>query len=384
MSDDEFATSAKKPAPATEKPRNHRKRTRGRVSTEKRTDAFRSKQNAKLMADPNALTKGRTAMDAKYLTLGLDLPDLAPKAVPVPQAAAVPISLRGVGVSAAMSYGKAVSLAPAKVLSLCTIHQAFRACLLQAWLKLHRAQESVPYSTLGMPVHVDFHMPDELRSLVSDYPLAFSLVSNMLGGIGWSQVGADNYRTYVPALAGLDAFGIYPLNLRSTLDLFQSIDDDAAMVFRQSCTVPGIVYDNNGYIANINEVAPVEWPNRALCRQDLDAYSGLLTFLKGKYGLVSEVSYEPKAVPLALIRREIADPEASGVITQNGNSFEFTIGHSEQWFSRTMLDGQTWSRGILSLLGDCPPAPGVSVSAATFSVVADWSDLATTVLRPRS
>lgn len=384
MSDVESVIPAKKPAPSIERPKTFRKRNRGRVSTANRTDAFRTKQNAKLMSDPNALTKGRTAMDAKYLTLGLDLPDLAPKAVPVPQAAAVPISLRGVGVSAAMSYGKAVSLAPAKVLGLCTIHQAFRACLLQAWLKLHRAQESVPYSTLGMPEHVDFHMPDDLRSLVSDYPLTLSLMSNMLGGIGWSQVGTDNYRTYVPVHVGLDAFGIHPLNLRLTLDLFQNADGDAAMVFRQSCTIPGIVYDDNGFIANVDEVVPVGWPNRALCRQDLDAYSGLLTFLKGKYGLVSEVSYEPKAVPLALIRREITAPEDSGAVVQHGNSFEFTIGHSEQWFSRAMLDGQTWSRGVLSLLGDLPPVPDVSVSAATFSVVTDWSDLATTVLRPRS
>lgn len=384
MSDVESEIPVKKVSISKEKPRFNRKRNRGKASTANRTDAFRMKQNAKLMSDPNALTKGRTAMDAKYLTLGLDLPDLTPKVAPVPQAAAVPISLRGIGVAAAVSYSKAVSLAPPKVYGLCSIHQAFRACLLQAWLKLHRAQEAVPFSTLGMPEHVDFHMPDDLRSLVSDYPLAFSLVSNILGGIGWSQVGSDNYRTYLPWVAGIDAFGVYPQNLRHTLDLFQIAEEDVARRFRQSCTIPGIVFDDRGFIANINDVAPIGWPNRALCRQDLDAYSGLLVFLKGKYGLVSEVSFEPKAVPLALVRREIPVPEESGTLVQHGNSFEFTIGHSEQWFSRAMLDGQTWSRGVLSLLGDGPPHPDVSVSNATYSVVADWSDLATTALRPRS
>lgn len=107
-----------------------------------------------------------------------------------------------------MSYGKAVSLAPPKVLGLCSIHQAYRAALLQMWLKLHVSQETVPYSTLNMPAHVDYHMPEDLRSLVSDYPQAFSLVSNVLSGIGWFQVGSEQFRTYVVKYPHIFAYNI--------------------------------------------------------------------------------------------------------------------------------------------------------------------------------
>lgn len=254
MSDTESVAPPAKKSTSMKTSKTNRKRNRGKVSASKRTDAFRTKQNAKLMANPNALTKGRTAMDAKYLTLGLDLPELSPRVVPVPQAAAVPISLRGIGVAAAVSYSKAVSLAPPKVLGLCSIHQAFRACLLQAWLKLYRGQEAVPYSSLQAPQHIDFHMPEDLRSLVSDYPLAFSLVSNVLGGIGWSQDGNDNYRTYVPVVEGIDAFGIYPQNLRHTLELFQNVDENIAIRFTQSSAIPGIVFDDGGFVANVDDI----------------------------------------------------------------------------------------------------------------------------------
>lgn len=67
-----------------------RQRNRGKASEAKRIDQFRTKQNAKIVDVPNALSKGRATMDAKYMTVGLDLPDLNPRVVQAAQAAAVP------------------------------------------------------------------------------------------------------------------------------------------------------------------------------------------------------------------------------------------------------------------------------------------------------
>lgn len=372
---EEQPTVSVAPLVSSQKPKRSKKRP-GKQSQQAHQDASRRKLNAKLLSDPSALSKGRAAMDAKWLTVGLDLPDYTPKVAAAARAAGVPISLRGVGASVAVTYSKALSLAPQKVAAQCSIAQAYRACLLQVTCKLSEQNKAGSPSYALHPVDaISVFMAEDLSSVVKSYTRSFPLIANIMSGIGWFTVGADTYRTFLPRRGNHDPFSITSDNIRGILDGYNRLDDDEAQIFRQCNTMP-VEFDEGGFV-NPADLLPIGWPNRELAQADFEAFDGLLTFLESKYMRVSEVSYEPKAAPHSLVSRSCAGPEDCGSVVFIARSVQFTIPYASVWHSRTSLDGQTWARGVLSLLGEGPLEPRRSQELATSILTADWQDFAT-------
>lgn len=362
--------------PAEDSKSSKRKRRSGKQSKQNHQDASRRKMNAKVLSDPTALSKGRAAMDAKWLTVGLDLPDYTPKVAAAARAAGVPISLRGVGAAVASTYSRALSLAPQKVAAQCTLQQAYRACLLQVTCKLSEQNKAGSPSFVRRPDNVqDVFMAEDLASVVKAYQHTFPLIANIMSGIGWFQVGADSYRTFLPSRGATDPFTVTADRLRGYVDGYNGEDDEGARMIRSCNTVPWF-YDADLFV-NPEEIVPFGWPNRELAHADLEAFDGLLTFLESKYMRVSEVNYEPKAACHSLVSREIDNPEDCGSIVYVGQTAQFSIPYATTWHSRTALDGQTWARGVLSLLGEGPPDPLRSPVLATSTLTADWQDFAT-------
>lgn len=210
-------------------------------------------------------------------------------------------------------------------------------CLLLVTCKLSEQNRAGSPSYVRRPDNaLDVFMAEDLSSLVKSYMHTFPLIANIMSGIGWFQVGADSYRTYLPDRGIGDAFCVTADRLRGYIDAYNQLDEDASVVARNCNAVPWR-YDD-GFFVNPNEMLPHGWPNRELALADFEAFDGLLTFLESKYMRVSEVNYEPKAACHSLVSREIDAPEDCGSVIFVGQTAQFTIPYDTVWHSSIIMD----------------------------------------------
>lgn len=326
---------------------------RGKPSGQKRQDSYRQKIGAQVMADR------KRALDAKY-DIGLPLDNLhldGEQGIAI-NAAPVQVSTRGVGAATAVSYSTAAAEVP-KVLTTCTIHQAYRCVLLQFAVKYKEA-----WSDAKLPLRpLDGMFRDEIvsyeiESIVKSFPRTFSLCANIFSGIGVFEFNQGTYHTVVPSDIGdmtNAAFRVTSYNLRTIVDIMSSNEAVNRGQFATLNPIPGAVYTATQRMTNGTTVIPAGWPDRELVISDFTSFEAMLNLVESKRRhLVASFVYSGRAQPFALVNYNIAAASiaTAGRITGANNIYTFSIPYDTVYYSLFPIGNDILLRGALSLLGE--------------------------------
>lgn len=323
---------------------------RGKQSSQRRQDDHRRKVSEPFVKQLQEDLKKRCFAD-----YSLPLPDLKTSTMVAKNTSQLMVSTRGVGAATSRVFTSIASQYRQKAAAICTVHQAFRCCLLQATLKLQRARETTPHASLSGSENDFIFLEPAIVSIVESSTKSFNLVSNVLSGIGWMDVTGDTFVTCVRSgdLNHSRWLSMTALTLRELVELSRNGTSITRRLFRALNTIPGCDYDDHNRLINVDEVCPPDWlANPARSFADFNAFNALLSFVEGKMPwLVGRVTYDGKAFPHALINRTISRDTAGSVIP-NGQDSYFTIDPDVRWYSRRTLDEGVYVRGALSLLGE--------------------------------
>lgn len=168
----------------------------GRGARNRRQDEYTVKVNEVFFKGPNA-TRGRVGMEKKW-----EVHDLPKIKIDNPVVSKVPewlsVSTRGVGAIVACCYNRLLSEQPAKVPNICSIFQAYRACLAQMSVRLARQQDGAPCTNAVKPVDFhDAHIDVALQDKISSYSQTSAPLLSLSTGIGWFEHQQKFYQTYV-------------------------------------------------------------------------------------------------------------------------------------------------------------------------------------------
>ncbi|GAB0092029.1 hypothetical protein DMENIID0001_069720 [Sergentomyia squamirostris] len=366
----------------TEKPVTNRKPynrgTRGKASQAKRTDDFRRRVGAEVMRET------RENIPAQYTRFTLDLPDLDSRTSIAKNTSRLYVSTRGVGTGVARSYTAAVAQCGSKVSNACTALKAYRCCLLQAALRFQLARERTPHVSLAPVTVKNIFLPPDLYSVVQSHTRTFSLVANVLSGVGWLSVNDDTFVTvlHVTEDYAQRVIELLPDTLRAVITRASAPGANHAedrSTFRALSTIPGVEYGTSDRVVNADSIVPPNWPTDvSQVIADFDAFEGMLSILQTKMPwLVSSFGLDGKAEPSALIQRSMSS-DSAGCVTSVDNTFQFDIGYNESWYSRRSLGEAQFVRGALSLLGEIwndEEITNAEHAAVCFSMV-DWNHYA--------
>lgn len=361
-----------------------RKNRRGKGSSEKHAETFRDRINSETMASHRSRVFDKTYGDADLEPIPVvrELEEPAERLV-----SQIHASTRGVGFAVAASYERALASYPMKVPQLCSIFQAYRASLLQAYLKVVVAYEERPKASLD-PVDVDFTLTEELRNLIRGFPDSFSLVANVVSGLGWFEHSGCSFWPYIRCRRDNngrvipDPFCVSAANLRDTAVRMAGVGRAAAREqFVRLNPWPGATYTDDNRLENLEEVAPVGWPDRNSARRDLLAYQALLQFLANKsQRCVRACDFRGKGSTHALVSRRARLDERILVDDDGHLVIEFAPG--SQLYGVLPVSEQEVVRGGLSLVGESLTPHGYrSPPAATWTRSFDWLFAADSVIR---
>lgn len=360
-----------------------KRKFRGKGSSEKHSEAHRDRINSETIAAHRAKVFGKTFGDADLEPL----PEIRELEEPVERLVSqISASTRGIGFAVAVSYERALASFPVKVPQLCTVFQAYRASLLQAFLKVVTAYEERPKASLD-PVDVDYVLTEELRQLIRGFPDSFSLVANVVSGLGWFEHSGCAFWPYIQCRLDRqgrvipDPFCVLPSNLRSTAERMTVMARAAAREqFVRLNPWPGANYDAEFRLVNIDDVVPEDWPNRVSARRDLLAYQALLQFLANKsQRCVRSCDFRGKGSPHALVSRRALLGERVAV---EGNDYIIQFHPDSQLYGVLPVSEQEAVRGGLSLVGEAiAPSRYRSPNIATWTRSFDWLFCADSVIR---
>ncbi|KAJ8670385.1 hypothetical protein QAD02_001644 [Eretmocerus hayati] len=88
----------------------------------------------------------------------------------------MPLSVRGVGSAIAVTYSQLYFLRRTKKAKMCTVYQAFRACLAQVSLRLSNQLLGRPDTPLTGPTVSDIFLEPQLASFVESNPASFPII----------------------------------------------------------------------------------------------------------------------------------------------------------------------------------------------------------------
>lgn len=384
MSDSEAGSKGNVPEKPAAGLKNPRKRNRpGKGSKDRRQDDYRRRMNKQVLADTsNGI--GRAAMDAKYMALGdsLNLKLSSASIAPKPTTALLPITSWSVGLNVVASYNEALRVAPDRVRTICTLTQAYRACLAQFTYKVMKAEENRKANFPVPPVRADIYLTPDITSLLDSYRHTFPLLVNVFSAVGWFEHNSCCFQTAMltsqPHLSSGSPFDLNATNLRSVcVDLANGAAHAAAFI--RVNPIPGAKYVNNRLV-NLDEVVPPDWPSRALVRSDVEALTALLSFVSSKrkdYNV--GFNYEPPAMPHSLVWRNCSQASEVGVLTTaDDGSCSFTTKFDTMWLASHHIDTNLWVRGILAdiCVNYSAQQAGRIALSSTEVVTADWDALA--------
>lgn len=250
--------------------------------------------------------------------------------IPEPCDVSLPFTTRGVGFAIQQIYQRFGSVLPFD--RHCSIHQLYRASLLQLAFKMHVASDS-PTSTQHPSARLHYHLDEPTRSAIAPYAKNFKLIANIIDHFGTVKIGEECFRSFIPSLFPF-LTGIRSMNEREPHPAFVTVSTlrravtlasapATAMLYRRYNPFPNSVWGagNADVLQNADEIMPAQYgipqmlADLRACQKLIDGSKTRLRghFTRIQYGATAKSGPGPTPPPCHLHHRSSCHLSHRGV-----------------------------------------------------------------------